>query len=181
MEDLHKTFFAGLMEDGAALADALKDARSVFVEAGRPDAVDWIDRELAGYKKGDTVLRYRWLPAVTMATISNDHETIENHVLLPGPQTGDNEKCVVHAAISSLTEIPGLREAIQRGDDFFVSGIHPEQYVLYSRILSGAKPGYRVTRAWHQVSFDEVRTIIPAVRAWLQTLVDGRDRKPSWW
>ncbi len=165
-------FLQSLIEETDRLANALESARVTCEASGRPDIIEWIARELAGYDDGDTIFSCRKLPTVEKALITNGVETECNHVIGKSHQW-------IKAAVRDISTLPELQDALQQERDFLIYDVNPDQY-FYRRMLSATKPGYAAQRIWMEAPLGGLSDIVAGISDRLAQLLADLHRKPSW-
>lgn len=145
--------------EGDNTTEALLKTKIFLHQIGKRELVTWVNNELNGYSNESDVPPYRILPSQVLANVSNMAWQATSHPIPLGHLKEANRESLT---ISKMTQsLATLQELVQKNGHI----IRQIPMELNSALERGLANGFRIQRAWCEISVYDIKGVIVNVRS----------------
>lgn len=155
-----------LSSEGSSLSGALLKTKVLLHKIGHKELVEWVNYELNGYPDKDSLPPYRLLQAQVLVNASNIAYQVTAHPIPLGHLDPELRDSFETARMGQSLAV--LEKFLEKPDMHLMSDIPMEANGLLGQ---GLASGYRIQRAWSQISAENVAQILVQVRSRLLDFV----------
>ena len=161
-----------LSSQNGSLTDALLKTKVLLHKIGHQELVEWVNNELNGYPDGGNIPEYRILPAQVLVNASNMAYQVISHPIPLGHLSREQRESLETARMNQSLAV--LEKLVEKADGHLQASIPMEANGLLGRGLAN---GYKIQRAWCEISQASVAQIFVQVRSRLLDFVLGLQDK----
>lgn len=155
-----------LSSDDSKLSDALLKTKILLHKIGHKELVDWVNNELNGYTETSKLPPYRLIPAQVLVNASNMAWRVASHPIPLNHLDDDYRDSLQTAKMGQSLAV--LEQFTKDNNATLECPIPMEANGILGKGLSN---GYRIERAWSQISSTQIIQIIIEVRSRLLDFV----------
>ncbi|MDB5975063.1 MAG: response regulator receiver protein [Nevskia sp.] len=149
-----------LSDESTSLSAALLKTKVLLHKIGHKELVEWVNHELNGYEDKDNLPAYRILPAQVLANMANPAYQVNSHPIPLMHLDSEYRESLQNAPMHQSLAV--LEQFLSKAENHLESPIPMEANPLLGRSLGN---GYRIQRAWCQISITDVTQILVQVRS----------------
>ncbi|GEM_PF-959088 len=157
---LLQNLITSLSSDDCSLSGVLLKVKVLLHNIGDPKIKAWIDSELKGYDKEDTLPEYRLLPSQPFAYISNGYHYKERQALPTSHLSSDLEKSFILQNVANSINV--LESLLKSEGNTLTKTYGPEYYGLFDDQLGH---NWSVGGLWIETSKDLMKDVLFQVKS----------------
>lgn len=150
-----------LTRQDSSLVDALLQTKVLLHQIGKKELADWVNHELDGYPNDAPLPSYRVLYTQVLANMSNVAWRISAHPIPLAHLRDDRRHSLEQTEMRQGLAV--IEDLVSKGDGGSLHRSLPPE--LYASLGKGLSNGFKIERAWCEISRSDAKGILTQVRS----------------